>query len=190
MLIPYRLRKSDYNNTTFYATRYCGILHLSDNSERNGHTKNYTYHGKFEQICFSDDPDMDPITDVPVDMNDITFAIYRSNIKEFDLIYSAEVSGVTSDQKVDDIHNLDEVSKCKFIQTKLMWTDQNKSMINNSKCMQWWAQSYLANTHDICIGLKDKDGVLRTPVQVVKVKDLPKHQKWNQPFVSDLWTLY
>ncbi|XP_067617944.1 decapping and exoribonuclease protein Rai1-like [Eurosta solidaginis] len=179
MLIPYRTRGSVYNNITFYATRYRGILHLSGNSEQNGHTKNDTYHGKFEQICFSDDTDLEPITDVPVEDNITTYAIFRSDIEEFDLLYSAEVSGVISNHKINDIHNIDEIRKLNFIQTKVMWTREYNSKLSHPKCMQWWAQSYLANTNDICIGRKDRDGFVRTPAQIIKVKDIPKNQIWK-----------
>ncbi|XP_067617949.1 decapping and exoribonuclease protein Rai1-like isoform X2 [Eurosta solidaginis] len=174
MLIPYRLRGSQYNDTTVYATRYCGILHLVDPVQWLSCTKNDSYHGKFEQVCFSDDPHLDPLTDVPVDDNITTFGIFRSNIQDFDLIYSAEVSGVTSDHKIIDIRNLEEINQCKFIQTKLLWNKENRDILTHPKCLLWWAQLYLANTNDICIGRKDRDGVVRTPAQLIKVQNMPK----------------
>ncbi|XP_017461069.1 PREDICTED: uncharacterized protein LOC108354389 isoform X1 [Rhagoletis zephyria] len=103
MLVPYRLTPSEYNSYTFSATRYCGILHLTDVDWRDEQNKNGSYHGKFAQSCFSDDPDLDPITSVPVDENNITFCVYHTTMKEFDLIYSAEINGIISDHKIADM---------------------------------------------------------------------------------------
>uniref|UniRef100_W8BSV2 Decapping nuclease n=1 Tax=Ceratitis capitata TaxID=7213 RepID=W8BSV2_CERCA len=180
MLIPYRLKASEYNNVTFYATRYCGILHIMHMGWDEGRTKNDSYHGKFMDVCLSDDPDLDPITNVPVNDNERVYGIFKSTIKEYDLIYSAEVGGIISDHKIYDVYNMDEINKCRFINTKLLWTSQHtENIFNHSKSLHWWLQAYLAKSNDICVGLKDTDGVIRNEVVVNQVKNIPQQQKWK-----------
>ncbi|CAD6992614.1 unnamed protein product [Ceratitis capitata] len=180
MIIPYRLKASNYNNTIFYATKYCGILHMSDTSWVDKRSKNDTYHLKFMQCCFSDDPDLEPNTNEPVDQNNTEYSVFHTLLKEYDLIYSGETGGIISEHKIDDVHDLNEVNKCRFIMTKLLWSRQRgEDVLNHPKCLHWWLQAYLGNVSDICIGLKDNDGVVRSPVQVRACKDLAINRGWK-----------
>ncbi|XP_067634872.1 uncharacterized protein [Eurosta solidaginis] len=178
MVEPYRRPGWPKEVSTFYGIKYCGVLHIIDSKVFADREKHQTYHGKFEQICFSDDPDLEPITNVPVDRNDATFGIFRSTLKEFDLIYSAQINGVISEKKID-VNNLDEVNECNFVTTKLLCATSD-SFLKHPKCLYFWAQLYLTNTSDICIGIRKRnDEFLRDPPKLLKVKDLPKDQKWK-----------
>ncbi|XP_050340473.1 decapping nuclease DXO homolog [Bactrocera neohumeralis] len=179
MIIPYRLVASKYNDKTIFATRYCGVLHISDYRYDNDTSRINTYHSKFQQTCFSDDPDLIPDTDEPVNENDYIRGIFHTNLKEFDLIYSGELSGIVSNHKIDDMQNMENINKLQFISTKLLWNSDHSNFWKHPKCLNWWATLYLANTSDLCVGLKDRDGVIRTPLQRKPVKDLPKDQSWK-----------
>ncbi|XP_054725252.1 decapping nuclease DXO homolog isoform X1 [Anastrepha obliqua] len=182
MLTPYRLKGSEYNSMTFYATRYCGILHLIDSNYKMDRLKKCSYHSKFVQACYSDSPDLEPNTNVPVDENNIIFSIYQTTLKEFDLIYSAEIQGIISDHKINDIHNLDEINECRFVLTKLLPEKPIEDIFDHPKCMLFWLQSYLTNVNDIFIGVRNLDGVVNTPVQMKRVQDMPKNRFW-QPHI-------
>ncbi|XP_053945855.1 decapping nuclease DXO homolog isoform X2 [Anastrepha ludens] len=182
MLTPYRLKGSEYNSMTFYATRYCGIIHLTQLKFDDDGSKNCSYHSKFAQACFSDSPDLEPNTNVPVDENNIIFSIYQTTLKEFDLIYSAEIQGIISDHKINDIHNLDEINECRFVLTKVVPKKPIGDIFDHPKCMLFWLQSYLANVNDIFIGVRNLDGVVNTPVQMKRVQDMPKNRSW-QPHI-------
>lgn len=179
MIIPYRLGASKYNDKTIFATRYCGVLHISDYRYDNDTSRNNTYHSKFQQTCFSDGPDLDPDTDEPVNENEFIRGIFHTDLKEFDLIYSGELSGIVSSHKIDDMKNMETINKLQFISTKLLWNSDHSNFWKHPKCLNWWATLYLANTSDLCVGLKDRDGVIRTPLQTKPVKDLPKDQSWK-----------
>lgn len=54
MAIPYRLEANTYNDRTFFATRYCGVFHISDCRWRTDNSSTVKFHSKFQQTCFSD----------------------------------------------------------------------------------------------------------------------------------------
>ncbi|XP_011189133.2 decapping nuclease DXO homolog isoform X1 [Zeugodacus cucurbitae] len=183
MGIPYQGKASEYNNATFYVTKYCGVFHMKD-ADANAmpeFDKKNTYHRKFMQLCFSDDPDSEPTTNIPIDDNNIIFCIIKSLLKEFDLIYSAEVQGIVSDRKIENTHNTEEINDLRFILTKqLQISDKYKgNILSKSKCLRWWLQAYLSKTSDICIGLRDRKGIVRTPVQIKRAEDLVKNWRWK-----------
>ncbi|XP_069964631.1 uncharacterized protein [Bactrocera oleae] len=183
MAIPYRLEANTYNDRTFFATRYCGVFHISDCRWRTDNSSTVKFHSKFQQTCFSDklqdNPDMHPNTDVPVNDDAFISGIFHSTIKEFDLIYSGEIMGIVSKHKIDDMQNIENINKLRFINTKLFWKTRLPDIWKDPKCLLWWLQSYLANTADICAGLKESDGCIHSPIQLKPVKNLPKDQKWK-----------
>uniref|UniRef100_A0A0K8TXH2 Decapping nuclease n=3 Tax=Bactrocera latifrons TaxID=174628 RepID=A0A0K8TXH2_BACLA len=179
MIIPYRLEASKYNDKTIFATRYCGVLHTSNYRYDHDNSKNNTYHSKFQQTCFSDGPDRVPDTDQPVNENEFIRGIFQTTLKEFDLIYSGELSGIVSYEQIDDMQNLENINELQFISTKLLWNSGHSKIWKNPKCLNWWATLYLANISHLCVGLKDRDGFIRTPVQRKALKDLPKDQFWK-----------
>ncbi|XP_049305392.1 uncharacterized protein LOC125776565 [Bactrocera dorsalis] len=184
MIIPYRLVPSKYNDKTIFATHYCGVLHISDYRYDDNTTKANVFHNKFQQTCFSDDPDLDPNTDVPVNEDEFIRGVFQTTLKEFDLIYSGELSGIVSNHKIDDMQNMENINELQFISTRLLWNSDRSNFWKNPKCVNWWATLYLAKTSDLCVGFKDKDGVIRTPLQRKPVKDLPKDQSWKPQICS------
>uniref|UniRef100_A0A0A1XAA9 Decapping nuclease n=1 Tax=Zeugodacus cucurbitae TaxID=28588 RepID=A0A0A1XAA9_ZEUCU len=71
------------------------------------------------------------------------------------------------------------INNLKFINTKLLWNSGFINIWKHPKSLLWWLQSYLSNSSDICVGLKDADGFIRMPVQLNQVKDLPRNQTWK-----------
>ncbi|XP_050340496.1 decapping nuclease DXO homolog isoform X1 [Bactrocera neohumeralis] len=180
MQTPYHLNASPSNNKTFCVTKYCGVFHMQEPETITNFTQIDTYHQKFMQYCFSDDPNSEPETDKPVDDNNQIFCIIKTSVKEFDLIYSAEIAGIVSDRKIENTHSMEEMNKLRFILTKQLNTNGIMGdYLNQRKCLRWWLQAYLAKTSDVCIGLRDQNGIVRTPVQIKRAEDIAKNRKWK-----------
>ncbi|XP_014087945.2 decapping and exoribonuclease protein [Bactrocera oleae] len=181
MLIPYPLNGP--RNTTFLVTKYCGAFHMQEKCTITNFEQRaayHTYHQKFMQICFSDSPNSEPEIDKPVDDNNPIFCIIKTSMKEFDLIYSAEIAGIMSDSKVENTPNTEEINRLRFIMTKqLNKNDWKGDILDHPKCLLWWLQAYLAKTSDICIGLRDQNGIVCTPVQVTRAEQIAKNRKWK-----------
>lgn len=62
----------------------------------------YIYFSLF--VIFIDDPFQDPDTSAPVHEDEQMYCIYRSALNKFNLIYSAEINGVISDKKLENVY--------------------------------------------------------------------------------------
>lgn len=71
--------------------------------------------------------------------------------------------------------NTEEINRLRFIMTKqLNKNDWKGDILDHPKCLLWWLQAYLAKTSDICIGLRDQNGIVCTPVQVTRAEQIAK----------------
>lgn len=50
-----------------------------------------------------DDPNNDPDAKPPIHEGEQMYCIYRSKLKNFNLLYSAEINGIISDKKLEDL---------------------------------------------------------------------------------------
>lgn len=49
-----------------------------------------------------------------------------------------------------------------------------EDILNNPKCLRWWLQAYLSNTSDIGIALRDQNGIVRSPIQIIRAEEIAK----------------
>lgn len=168
---------------TIRATHFKGKLFLTVNKhdEENLAARrlniNSSYHFKFEQYCLTDNPHRDPNTNGPIDESQQLFCILRSKLKNFNLLYSAEMNGIVFTGKLCDVNNEAEISQSRYAHTKLMKASFNNWM-QNYRILSWWLKAYLASVNDIYIGFKTNQGLVEEPVQHILAQDLPKGQRW------------
>lgn len=55
--------------------------------------------------------------------------------------------------------------------TKQMWLHLKN---HDLKYLNYWIQGYLANVEDLYVAYKDKNGVVREPIEHLKVSNIPK----------------
>ncbi|XP_011190451.2 uncharacterized protein LOC105217240 [Zeugodacus cucurbitae] len=176
MYILYGLTIKQYNEVTFYVTKYCGVFHMRD--EIWTYNEREDYNRTFWQLCFPDNTDSDTTTDTPV--NDLVYGIFKTVMKDFHLIYSAKIGGVKSKHKIVNTHDMDEINKLTFIETKLIKENSfEDDILYHPKSFLWFLQGYLANIKHICVGVMDENHTVHTPVQVKQIKDITKIREWR-----------
>ncbi|XP_037816076.1 decapping nuclease DXO homolog [Lucilia sericata] len=135
-----------------------------------------THHIQLEKFLFTDSPDKPGKTNEPCDENIVLVGVHRSNFGKYDIIYSGEIQGIISQEKIKDFDDLVALNDCRFVFTKQMWkTIKNK----DNKYLKYWLQSYLANVKDIYVGYKNKNGIIEEPIENITARNLPKNCFWK-----------
>ncbi|XP_046806390.1 decapping nuclease DXO homolog [Lucilia cuprina] len=158
-------------------SRYNGNIYMVRNESLSElkHSTN-THHGQLEKLLFSDSPDKPAETNKPCDENNFLLGVHRSNFGKYDIIYSGEIQGIISQEKIKDFDDLEALNNCRFVFTKQMW---KYIKYEEKKYLNYWLQSYLANVKDIYIGYKNKNGIIEEPIKNITTRNLPKNCFWK-----------
>ncbi|XP_037955654.1 decapping nuclease DXO homolog [Teleopsis dalmanni] len=174
MKTPYLYGKSF--EWTIYATKFDNVIYLTNHDTYKQFRRvTDSHHFKFRQFCLSDAPKKAIVSDTPIDENIQTYCIYRTTLKSFDLIYSAEVVGIISDTEVKDLKNMTELNACRFIWMRLT-TPYGPT---KEKYLHWWLQCYLANVSTMYVGCKTRHGIINEKPNWVNPYKIAKSNSWN-----------
>lgn len=66
---------------------------------------------------------------------------------------------------------LNELNKMHFVAAKQMWMHLKD---NDMRLLKYWIEAYLSNVGALYFGYKDKKGMIREPIECLKLRDIPK----------------
>lgn len=66
---------------------------------------------------------------------------------------------------------LNELNKMQFVAAKQMWMHLKD---NDMRLLKYWIEAYLSNVGALYLGYKDKKGMIREPIECLKLRDIPK----------------
>lgn len=58
-----------------------------------------------------------------------------------------------------------------FVAAKQMWMHLKD---NDMRLLKYWIEAYLSNVGALYLGYKDKKGMIREPIECLKLRDIPK----------------
>uniref|UniRef100_A0A1I8MVW1 Decapping nuclease n=1 Tax=Musca domestica TaxID=7370 RepID=A0A1I8MVW1_MUSDO len=162
-------------NSHVLVSRHNGNLYMAGDPAADMDTPQQFHHKRLEQCLFADSPDELPKMDQPIDMNIALSCLHHAYLGKFSLLYAGEVQGIISDKMLENINDMDLLNQCRFVFSKQMWEWSKKEY----KFLRYWIQSRLSNVDDIYVACKDKDGIVKKPIEHCKVSDIPKNYPWE-----------
>ncbi|XP_055373133.1 decapping nuclease DXO homolog [Condylostylus longicornis] len=173
------------------ATKYKGNIYLCQRetprkiSQRQNETESQkkilSYGFKFEQYIFTNDPQIPPNGQISTNEREEFCCMYKTTLTGMNIIFGAEVDGVTSQKKVD--LNQFDPNQLEFVEAKLKLQEKHFRQKRNFlkyKSLNWWCQSFLVNIKRIIVGIRSESGFV-FELEKVDVKNLQKmgSQYWT-----------
>ncbi|XP_037816082.1 uncharacterized protein LOC119606587 [Lucilia sericata] len=131
-----------------------------------------THHNQIKRYFLADSPHDQPNIKEPWNENKELLAVFRSNLKKYDIIYSGSVQGIIAKQNFKDFDNMDQLNKCRFVLIKQMWNDID---FKSQKFLHYLFHAHLSKVNDIFVAYKNRKGIVTLPLEHKIVKNFPKH---------------
>lgn len=131
---------------------------------KKGHQVRSTNWGfKFEQFMLTDNPKIKPTGEGELHLNEEFCMLYHSELKNYKLLYGAEMDGIVSDSIIDDV-SIEKLKNKECVELKL-------GRCEGIKLLKWWAQSYFVGIEKIISASRKKPRFV-TGLQNIQVKNL------------------
>ncbi|XP_026727388.1 decapping and exoribonuclease protein-like [Trichoplusia ni] len=146
---------------------------------------------KFEQYLLSDEPDVEPNPDVPVDENEEFSLVFKTQLNKHTIVFGAEMDGIRCDKtritkpptELGPEGIIQYLANKEFIELKTNRHIENGKQENSFrrfKAKKWWCQSFLVGIDKILCGYRDDNGIVEE-LRICNVGDLPRKSQrfWN-----------
>lgn len=184
MCTPYDLREP----WTILAMKYKGTIYLCQKEtdekkfqrlNEDEKSKRFCSYGfKFEQYLLTDNPNVDPETNQPVNETEEFCGMFSTKLEGKNILLAAEMDGILSNKMLDYSSeiNWDEQE---FVELKVKRRETNerqKSNFYRFKLIKWWCQSFLVGIQRVYFGLRDDRGIV-DEIDQMNVTDMPNMAK-------------
>uniref|UniRef100_A0A1I8PJP6 Decapping nuclease n=2 Tax=Stomoxys calcitrans TaxID=35570 RepID=A0A1I8PJP6_STOCA len=156
-------------------SRYNGNLYMAGDRSWEGIPSN-VHHKRFEQLLFADSPEKPPNCDEPINENITQSVLHRCKLGNYEILYAGEAQGIISEEKIENLDDMEALDKCRFVFTKQLWANVKDK---ENKFLTYWIQSYLSAIDDIYVGYKSFGGFVETPIECMKISDMPRKYSWD-----------
>lgn len=179
---PYKKYDAYSRDWVILAMKRKGTIYLrtdrieewTDQANKPDNVKKAAAYGfKFEQYILTDEPNQEQNDRTkPVKKWDKFNVVLKSTLNGKSLLYNAEIDGVYSKTKIED---LDGLRKAALVEVKVVnerrYT-QFRRDLTRFNYLTWWAQSHLSGIEKLVVGIRDENGICNSTVPYT-VKTLP-----------------